>query len=87
MGLDGRLSPCRHIELFEDRVSIEEYWNQSPVLQQIRDAQKSPEEPCASCRFENACRHCMAVNLKLHGSRSRGDGTCPLAESREVGHV
>ena len=87
VGLDGRLSPCRHIELFEDRDSIEEYWNQSPVLQQIRDAQKSPEEPCASCRFENACRHCMAVNLKLHGSLSRGDGTCPLAESREVGHV
>ena len=87
VGLDGRLSPCRHIELFEDRDSIEDYWNHSPVLQEIRSAQKKPEEPCASCRFENACRHCMAVNLKLHGRLSRGDATCPLAEKREGGHV
>ena len=77
----------RTIELFEDRDSIEDYWNHSPVLQEIRSAQKKPEEPCASCRFENACRHCMAVNLKLHGRLSRGDATCPLAEKREGGHV
>lgn len=80
VAMDGRLSPCRHIELYEEWDHISEYWEKSPVLKQIRQAQRNPAEPCRSCRFSDACRHCMAVNLKLHGILSRGDATCPLAE-------
>ncbi|MBR5095256.1 MAG: radical SAM protein [Oscillospiraceae bacterium] len=89
VALDGRLTPCRHIDIREEFDHIGDYWDKSPVLKQIRQAQRDPADPCRGCRFADACRHCMAVNLKLHGSLSRGDGTCPLgsAYQKEATHV
>ncbi len=80
VALDGRFSPCRHIELYEEWDTVGEYWENSPVLRQIRQVQRAPADPCRSCRFADNCRHCMAVNLKLNGCLRRGDATCPLAK-------
>ena len=89
VALDGRLTPCRHIDIREDFAHIRDYWERSPLLRQIRQAQRAPEEPCRGCAFAANCRHCMAVNWKLHGRMARGDGTCPLGEAyqKEETHV
>lgn len=85
VSLEGRLSPCRHLELYEDSPDLLEYWQHSPELQRLRQAACHPLPPCDGCDLREACRHCMAVNLKLHGCLTRGDTTCPLAAERQEG--
>lgn len=74
----GKLTPCRHLELEEDWDTIEEYWAKSPVLQQLRKVDQTPEAPCSGCRLKNNCLPCMAVNWKLHGGLYMGDTSCPI---------
>ena len=80
VSLDGKLSPCRHLEYFEQWDSLKEYWTKSPILQHIRSLEESREEPCTSCKFCNYCRHCLAINSKLKGQLYIGNDYCPLAE-------
>lgn len=83
VSLEGRLSPCRHLELYEDAPDLLEYWQNSPELHRLREAACHPQPPCDGCDLRDACRHCMAINPKLHGCLTRGDATCPLAAERQ----
>lgn len=74
VALDGRLTPCRHIDRREQADDLLHYWQHSPVLEQLRRPQQ--KQPCIGCALGQNCRHCMAVNLKLNGSIFRG---APLA--------
>lgn len=81
VSVDGLLSPCRHLEYFEEYHSLEEYWENSKILKQLRDMDnEQPEEPCNSCRFMKYCRHCAAINSKLENRLFRGNKYCNLAE-------
>lgn len=81
VNVDGMLSPCRHLEYFEKWECLEDYWNNSPVLQKIRTLEDERKEPCTSCKFCSFCRHCLAVNSKLNNSLYIGNEYCPLAEN------
>lgn len=62
---DGRLTPCRHIEIEENYTSIKEYWEKSKTLELLRCVEDSPEGRCAECRFKNNCLPCNAVGIKM----------------------
>lgn len=78
VSVDGKLTPCRHLELEEDWTTISEYWEKSPVLRQLRSAEKDPRLPCSECSLKKNCLPCMAVNWKQRGELFMGDSTCPL---------
>ena len=80
VNVDGKLSPCRHLEYFEQWDTLEEYWNHSPILQNIRTLEDQKREPCTSCKFCNYCRHCLSINSKLNDDLYIGNQFCPLAE-------
>lgn len=46
ISVDGKLSPCRHLDLYEDHASLEEYWSNSRILDEIRKMHESKELPC-----------------------------------------
>ena len=87
VSLDGKLSPCRHLELYAGTSDLLDYWQNSPELHSLREAACHPQHPCNNCNLQDACRHCMAVNLKLHGCLTRGDATCPLATESSCGQT
>lgn len=78
ISVDGFFSPCRHLEYFEKWDTLEEYWQNSEVLKQIRRLENQKQEPCISCKFCNHCRHCLAINTKLTGKLFIGNDFCPL---------
>lgn len=79
VSVDGKLSPCRHLEYYEEFNSLEDYWNNSSILKKIREIyDKEPSEPCKNCNLMNYCRPCMAVNSKLEGKLYRGNKYCPI---------
>lgn len=47
VNVDGKLSPCRHLEYFEEASTLEEYWNNSKVLDKIRSVEADKREPCS----------------------------------------
>lgn len=79
LNVDGMLSPCRHLDYFEQWDTLEEYWNNSQTLQMIRTLEEYKREPCLSCKFCNYCRHCLSINSKLNGDLYIGNEYCPLA--------
>lgn len=80
VNVDGMLSPCRHLELFEKWETLEDYWNNSSTLNKIRMLESERREPCSSCKFCNYCRHCLAINSKLNNDLYIGNHYCPLAK-------
>lgn len=80
VNVDGLLSPCRHLEYFEQWDSLEDYWNKSEILQKIRTLEDNKREPCASCKFCNYCRHCLSINSKLNSDLYIGNKFCSLAD-------
>ena len=82
INVEGRITPCRHMELEEMYQSIEDYWNHSEVLKKLRRVEEDKQKPCADCRFRENCRPCAAVNLKLRGEIFMGEEGCALADIR-----
>ncbi|MDR1642952.1 MAG: radical SAM protein [Clostridiales bacterium] len=80
VNVDGMLSPCRHLDYFEKFERLDDYWNNSEILSQIREAENSKEEPCVSCRFGDYCRPCLAMNSKMKGGLFFGHDTCSLQQ-------
>lgn len=78
--VDGRLTPCRHIEVEEEFDHIMDYWTKSPYLEELRSVEDNRREPCKGCKWEQNCLPCMAVGLKLHGELNYGMQECPVAE-------
>jgi pyrroloquinoline quinone biosynthesis protein E len=78
VNVDAMLSPCRHLDYFESFDSLDEYWNQSSVLRQLRLLDYIKLPPCSECYYSPNCRHCIAINSKLHGNLYLGNNTCTL---------
>jgi len=78
VNVDGLYSPCRHLDYFEDRPSLEDYLSNSPVLKKLQHAEDDTREPCSGCRFRDNCLPCMAVNSKLHGEIYKGHEMCTV---------
>ena len=80
--VDGRITPCRHLEFAENNLSIRDYWENSQVVQELRRVEDKIEEPCSECRYRKNCLPCMAVNVKLHDRIAMGMAECPLADKK-----
>lgn len=81
INVDGLLSPCRHLYHFEKWDSLNEYWCKSPILNQIRKLDDCRRAPCVGCKYNNYCRHCLAINSNILKELFIGDKDCPLANS------
>ncbi len=78
VSVDGKLTPCRHLEIQENFTSIREYWEKSEILKKLREADECKREPCNACDYQRYCLPCMAVNHKMNGELYVGDVTCPI---------
>lgn len=78
VSVSGALSPCRHLEIFENYESIEDYWANSETLKTIREVEDHKRQPCDKCSLSDSCRHCLAVNYKLHNALYLGHDCCEL---------
>jgi pyrroloquinoline quinone biosynthesis protein E len=77
VNVDGKLTPCRHLEMPEEYDTIRSYWHNSQILQTLRQVEDHPEKPCTDCNLQHNCLHCLAVNQVLKGRIYMGDTTCP----------
>ena len=82
VNVDGKLTPCRHLEIAEDFQSIETYWRESEFLKRLRGVEQNRMAPCRGCQYEAFCLPCMAVGIKLHGELNYGMSECPLTDSK-----
>ena len=61
--VDGNFIPCRHLPIPEEYENVQEYWQFSPVLSQIRVlAEQKRSEPCSQCTLNRYCRPCLGHN-------------------------
>jgi pyrroloquinoline quinone biosynthesis protein E len=81
VSVDGKLTPCRHLEIEENFDSIAEYWQQSRVIGQLRTVERDARPPCQACSYERYCLHCMAVSWKMHGELFKGNDFCELNQN------
>lgn len=80
--VDGRFSPCRHLDYYEQWDSLQDYWSKSSVLDTIRSIEEKIHKPCCNCYYQTNCRHCLAINSKLHGELYLGFENCTLGNYR-----
>lgn len=78
VSVDGRLTPCRHLEIEETFDTLSSYWNQSQVLSRLRAVEDHMEEPCRGCSYRKNCLPCSAVGWKQSGEIVMGEQACPL---------
>ena len=78
INVDGKITPCRHLEFPEETMSIRDYWGNSRIVKQLRSVEDSMEEPCKECKYKRNCLPCAAVNVKLRGKISMGNQECNI---------
>lgn len=78
VSVDGLFSPCRHLEIYEKWDSVEEYWNKSPVLNEIRSLGQEKGGACAQCRLKNNCRPCLADHYSRYRELCFENKCCPM---------
>jgi len=83
VAVDGRLTPCRHLDVRESFEHISDYWNNSDFLKQLRSVEENRKAPCKGCIYENNCLPCQAVGYKLHEGPNFGMEECPVHEAAE----
>ena len=82
VSVDGLLSPCRHLEYFESYETLEDYIQKSEIQKKIRGLEDEKRKPCKDCRYSDYCRHCLAINAKLHNDIYIGNEHCPIYEEK-----
>lgn len=82
INVDGLLSPCRHLYFFEKWNSLSDYWNNSEILNKIRNVEKDVREPCLSCKYGPYCRHCLSINSSIHNDIFIGNEFCFLGKEK-----
>ena len=82
---EGRLAPCRHIDMAEDFPDIKSYWRDSSLLRSLRQVEERREPPCRGCTYEKNCLPCMGTGLKLSSKLPCGWQECPLAGEAATG--
>ena len=80
INVDGKYSPCRHLDYYENFETLDEYLAKSSVIQTLKNVEKNKKNPCDKCRYNNNCRPCMAVSSKLHNDIYIGHENCNLWE-------
>jgi len=80
INVDGKITPCRHLEFPDEARSIRDYWYNSPILKELRSLEDKMESPCSECRYKNNCLPCAAVNVKLHDRIAMGTKECVIPE-------
>lgn len=78
VSVDGKLSPCRHLEYFEEYSQLDDYWHKSKILHKIRETEDTKRKPCSTCSYGDFCRHCLAINSKINNDIFIGYETCQL---------
>jgi pyrroloquinoline quinone biosynthesis protein E len=78
ISVDGKITPCRHLEIKEEFRSIREYWYNSEIVRQLRQVEDRMKKPCGECHYNRNCLPCMAVNWKMNGEIYMGDESCTL---------
>lgn len=76
---DGSFMPCPHLNYREEYNSILEYWNNSVVLQKLRESVNNNFE-CKKCIYVNKCRFCKAMSISTHDDFNEGLTYCPIKE-------
>ena len=79
ISVDGRLSPCRHIDIRESYDTIKDYLDNSFAIKSIKEASKNVLKPCLECKYKANCLHCIAVNYSLDKRLTFGDPFCPIS--------
>lgn len=79
VSVDGKLTPCRHLEMEEEWEDILAYWEGSETLKTLRTMEDTPVSPCDRCRYMRYCLPCAAVNYKQKGQIFMGCSTCSIA--------
>lgn len=78
VNIEGKLTPCRHLEYPEETKSLSEYWENSEILAELRRVEEHMEEPCSGCMYHANCLPCMAVNAKMKNRIFFGEAGCEL---------
>jgi pyrroloquinoline quinone biosynthesis protein E len=78
VSVDGKLTPCRHLEIEEDWDDILAYWQGSETIKALRAMEDAPEAPCSGCKYQRYCLPCAAVNYKQKGRLFMGCDCCPV---------
>lgn len=78
--VDGDFTPCRHLEYHEKFHNIEDYWQLSPVLDELRAVEENPQSPCDRCKLSPNCLCCLAVGAKLDGKLCKSNPYCALGQ-------
>lgn len=79
--VDGRMVPCPHLYYPEKMISIQEYWNKSKVLMDIRKNKTCTLKYCSTCTRSNKCSFCRAMSIESHNDFSVGYIGCPLYQN------
>ena len=78
ISVDGKLTPCRHIEYKESFEDIEDYWKNSEILKKIRKSFLNVKEPCLNCKYSDKCIPCSAINYKMEDDFFKGNKYCHM---------
>lgn len=78
INIDGKLTPCRHLDYAEDFETIEEYWDKSQFLEKLRTVEETIAEPCESCRYNKNCLPCMDINYRMKGLIQFSNDYCEI---------
>ena len=86
VNVEGKFSPCRHLDFFESFDSLKDYWEQSEILNRIRNLKEHTSEHCLQCEFCQFCRPCLAVNTKIKNVLMLGNEYCLLSNKYSKRH-
>ena len=60
----GKFSPCSFLS-DEVATSIVDYWEKSPVLEELRTMEENRPSPCKGCCYERRCLPCPSWREKI----------------------
>lgn len=83
VSVDGKLTPCRHLEIEEEWDDILAYWEGSETIKTLRAMEDVPEEPCDRCKYQRYCLPCAAVNYKQKGRIFMGCSGCQIGPDEQ----
>ncbi len=77
--VDGHYMPCTQLNYKEKYSSIQEYWDSSIVLNELRKSKKENLKYCCNCN-QTHCNFCRAMSLNSHNDFKVGYNLCPIRE-------
>lgn len=77
VNVEGEYMPCTHLYYPEKFYSIRDYWENSLVLQQLRNARLNKRK-CSECNKDKECYFCKALNIETYTNFEDDFSDCPL---------